>query len=230
MEFTGPLWQSHVKLWRARSLLPEVERQMAAYRDSSPIRNRTYTENGQLVMETESNGPIKVGAVIGDVFHNLRSALDLMACALARENDRSDKGVYFPFADGEGSLEDRIKDKRFDRAGPAAVALLREFAPYRGGNDALRAVHDYNVQDKHNSFVETKYRFSGRTVIGAENEYGQREVRMEIDNDSIELFFAAQPFTDRPVIPTLEELVELVDGVVEEFTLLIGQNTPANRD
>src|SRR5690348_4594878 len=43
--------------------------------------------------------PDEWGPIIGDVVHNLRSALDMMACELVRLNKRSDKSVYFPFCD-----------------------------------------------------------------------------------------------------------------------------------
>lgn len=226
MEFTGPLWQSHVKLWRASALIPEVAAEIERYRLSDPVKPRCYEDEGELVIECASQGPMTVGAVIGDVFHNLRSALDLMACALVRENGGSDKDVYFPFADGKDRLEARIKAKNFDRAGAAAVGLLKQFRPYRGGDAALRAVHDYNVMDKHRAFIPTRYQFETRTVIGPINDQGERPIAVAVPPESIKLLFDGGPFDGDEIVPTLENLAELAHGVVEAFTLLLGENTP----
>ena len=43
--------------------------------------------------------------------------------------------------------------KNFDRAGPDAVRLLRTYRPCTGGNATLRALHDLDVQDKHQAFI-----------------------------------------------------------------------------
>ncbi len=94
-------------------------------------------------------------AVIGDCTHNLRAALDLMACDLVRAAGGNDKHVYFPFAHQEADLEKMIKEKNFDRAGDDAVTLLKSFKPHRGGDELLRAMHDLDIEDKHKALIIT---------------------------------------------------------------------------
>jgi hypothetical protein len=93
--------------------------------------------------------PDHLPAVIGDAIHNLRSALDLLACDIVRHNGGNVTGVYLPFASGASELERTIKEKNLRRASPEAVALLRSMKPYRGSNADLRALHDLDIHDKH---------------------------------------------------------------------------------
>jgi hypothetical protein len=49
------------------------------------------------VVRVREEVPVEFSAIIGDVLHNLRAALDLMAVQLVRLNHQSDDEVYrFP--------------------------------------------------------------------------------------------------------------------------------------
>ncbi len=92
--------------------------------------------------------------LIGDAIHNMRAALDLMACDLVRLNGKRFDNVSFPFAQTASALEQQIKDKNFKRAHPDAVALLRSLKPYKDKGDvALRAIHDLDIMDKHQALL-----------------------------------------------------------------------------
>jgi hypothetical protein len=43
---------------------------------------------------------LHLSLALGDAIHNLRTALDLLACDVVRLNEKSTKGVYFPFRQG----------------------------------------------------------------------------------------------------------------------------------
>jgi hypothetical protein len=45
-----------------------------------------------------------MGAIVGDIIHNLRAALDLAACDLVRIRGGNDNGVYFPFCNEPDEL------------------------------------------------------------------------------------------------------------------------------
>ena len=93
--------------------------------------------------------PEELSAIFGDIVHNLRTALDLAASACVRANGKSDKGVFFPFCKEASELDAMIKRRNIDRAHPDVVSYIRSLAPYKGGNIALRAIHDLDVRDKH---------------------------------------------------------------------------------
>lgn len=94
-------------------------------------------------------------AELGDAVHNLRAALGLLASELYRINGKSNRNVYFLFASTMADFPIAIKNRNFDKAALDAVALLYTFAPYRWGNELLRAVHDLNIKDKHTALIET---------------------------------------------------------------------------
>ena len=96
---------------------------------------------------------MEMGAIVGDIIHNLRSALDLLACDLVLANGGNPKGVYFPFFKTADGLNKKIKDRDFNRAGPDAVALLTRYQPYEGGDSPLYAIHLLDIIDKHRMLV-----------------------------------------------------------------------------
>jgi hypothetical protein len=99
--------------------------------------------------------PNELGAIVGDVIHNLRAALDLTAAEVVRSAGGDDKKVSFPFCESEEDLDGMIQRRNFDQAGEEAVALLRTLKPYREGNLALRVIHDINIHDKHRALIPT---------------------------------------------------------------------------
>jgi hypothetical protein len=171
--------------------------------------------------------PAYFGAIVGDIIHNLRTALDLTACEAVRAAGGKADKVYFPFSDNANELERAIKFRKFDRAGPAAVELLRIMQPYRNGNRALRVIHDLDIRDKHQSLIPGAIS-AASPVIQMWEDDGRRNPRVIGDPNAaseIRLIFPPGSGLDRrPLIPTLHELVQLVEGIVEAFRAL------ANRD
>lgn len=89
--------------------------------------------------------PESLGAIVGDIVHNLRSALDLSACELVRSAGQSDEDVYFPFSRTPEDLGLMIERRHLDRAGPDAINLIQSLKPYHNGNKALRLIHDLDI-------------------------------------------------------------------------------------
>jgi hypothetical protein len=161
------------------------------------------------------------GAIVGDAIHNLRSALDLMASELARINGRSDKSVYFPFSDSADTFDEAIKKKNFHRTGQDSVDLLREFSPYRGGNEDLRAIHDLDISDKHTALIVTPHTlnvaFSATYDLA---DLNKNTVCAVVDSMTFR-FPDGTPLAGRDVVETLEELVKLTDGILQAFASLV---------
>src|SRR5690242_7401112 len=91
---------SKIKLARAQIHLSELRKEIGQFLRGRPFRAviRAAPIPGQqcLVYEVRRSVPVEMSAVIGDVIHNVRAALDLLMCELVRRNRQSDKGVYFP--------------------------------------------------------------------------------------------------------------------------------------
>lgn len=183
--------------------------------------------------------PKSIPMATGDAIHNLRSALDIMAGDVVQASSGRRKGVCFPFARDEGSLDAQIKDKRFDRAIPEAVELLKSFKPYKGGNAELRALHDLDLTDKHNFVIpaERHHRVSMQvgnvTLInctsggnlGGDISIG-RGAPFSVPDITPKLIFAPnQPFSGMEVIPSLHRLAHLTQTIIEAFAALFKEKS-----
>ncbi len=215
------------KIKRARTHVADLERFTADYLASMPaqcrIRGRDDLDPGDVLgFEFDFRGPGDTyGAIFGDAIHNLRTTLDLLACDLVRARGGNVKGVYFPFAESAGELDYQIKQKKFGRAGEAAVLLLKRLAPHRGGNIALRAIHDLDVQDKHVFMIPSCTVFGTPPFpISPEGKILSPPTAVVAPMTIAMVFPDESPFRDQEIIPTLHKLVETVEGVVEAFKAL----------
>lgn len=220
-----PFRASRIKIDRARAHLAELETVVEAYVASEPAKFSGSIEGDRIsvTMERLEGPPDVICAIVGDIVHNLRASLDLLACELCRINSKSDEGVYFPFCEKESELDAMIVRRGFDRAGDAAIRLLREYKPYRGGNVALRGIHDLDIQDKHQALI------LGAAGVGSPifkiNAPGDGPL-FEFVSDpekpsELKLIFMKDSiFADRELAPTLKELVEMTAGIIEAFKAL----------
>ncbi|MCW5746936.1 MAG: hypothetical protein KIT36_12150 [Alphaproteobacteria bacterium] len=213
---------SRIKLERARIHIAELEEERQRYLRSNPFKGSFDWDSSPPQIKAEI-APVGLapGAIVGEVIHSIRTALDLMASELARINNNSDRDVYFPISDSEATLDDAIKRRCFDKAGLDAVALLKTFSPYRGGNELLRAIHDLDIQDKHTALLvigtPMNLQFSG--------SYDLTNVRAAappiITGNVTYVFPKGGVWADRPVVQTLQECVDLVDSMIEAFARML---------
>ena len=221
--FTGSL----TKLSRATKFIDELEILFNDYNNNEPYSAKLNFANNppSVVIEWKGLG-YEAMAVLGDAVHNLRAALDLLASELARINGKSDHSVYFPFAPTKANFPNAIKNRNFDKAGLDAVTLLYTFAPYRGGNELLRALHDLDIEDKHTSLLET-YKsndFEFKATIDPANPMESKldsfktgPIQHHFSNDS--------PLPEKPVIETLRAIQHEVSRVVAAFQDLVLSRT-----
>lgn len=220
---------SRLKLQRAEKFIRELECELKRYRASDPVRAHYDFKQTPPVIILNFDGITDLpGAIVGDAIHNMRTALDLMASELVRQNGKSDNKVYFPFADKASNLDDVITSKNFHKAGSDAVALLKKYEPYRGGNESLRAIHDLDIRDKHKALVlmgatrtiEVEGSYDVESLVGHHITITKHDVYYVFPEDGAAL-------SGRPVIETLKELVKLVNGIVEAFTSMVAlRNAP----
>lgn len=245
--FKGPF----IKIKRARKHVTELERVVSGYWESRPVTQIMGT-----VIKNDSGGyslpfemevkpfPEETGAIVGDILHNLRAALDLMACDLCRLNKQPIENVYFPFCETADELDGMIKRRHFDRTGDAAIALIKELKPYKGGNVALRTIHDLDVQDKHRTLIPIMNQMT-MPIIKVKDETGARLVDDEgnatpvgdwgdiDDNSAVKIFFPDYTgLAGRELLPTLHNLVKMTAGIIESFEALRGPvgETPVVRN
>ena len=157
----APFDASKLKIARAQQHLGELERSVSDFLARKPFvvlvekpeGMPDYLDMVAWVARIREQVPDEWSPIIGDIVHNLRAALDLMAGDLVRLNRKSAVGVHFPFARSEAELSKQIKKKHIDRAGLQVINEIKKLQPYKGGNLALRAIHDLDIVDKHQSLI-----------------------------------------------------------------------------
>jgi hypothetical protein len=141
-----------VKINRARSHIEELRSNAADFLASSPYTlEKLEKENGDLtyIIKINSDVPIEWCAIVGDIVHNLRSALDLMAWQFViNDGNTPGKNTYFPISpkkDGFG------KQLRSSLSGTDAKAkkFVKRLKPYPEGNTILTQLHALDICDKH---------------------------------------------------------------------------------
>jgi len=214
---------SQIKVARARHFLVEIERDIVAFLSEPGTISFTLTapEAGVVNISLDIKNPsITLAAAVGDAAHNLRSALDLMATDLARISNSNPHNVYFPFAESKDRLEEMIKKRNFHRCGADAVALLRTLAPFKGGNVALRGLHDLDIQDKHIELVLSRQQIDAQLVVERDGIGSPWRLKVpEVKNIKV-VFPPTSPLPGEEVIPTLKNLIETVQGILEDFSRL----------
>jgi len=178
--------------------------------------------------------------ITGDALHNLRAALDILACEAVRRAGKSDDQVQFPVAYKAEGVKDAITKRHIHRAGKRFVAIVRALKPYKGGNPIISPLHRLDILDKH-SVVLASVAGGGIEVLrvapldkktGYPRWVGVDFTREMIDgaiwqsapavlglkvHGQVEPPFRIQfgkgiPFENEPIIPTL---VQLTDGVLD---------------
>lgn len=222
--FSGSL----AKVDRANTFIAELDSELAKFRDANKFSGKIAVVDGEYAINVEFPDIGDLPSVItGDVIHNLRASLDLLASELVRLQGHSDAKVYFPFAKDVDAFDKAIKDRDFDKAGADAVDLLRTFEPYKGGNDLLRALHDLDIQDKHTNLVSIGT--NGNMQVSASYDINNPlDGTVSIDIKSIEYCFAKNTvFEKQPASVILIEMERLVRNIIESFAEMVKKRNPA---
>jgi hypothetical protein len=213
---------SRLKMQRAKKFICELEEELRRYRESNPLTASYDFSQNPPVMQISWDAITDLpGAIVGDAVHNMRTALDLMASELVRLKQHSDSWVYFPFSDNPASLDAAIKSKNFHKAGEDAVTLLKSFAPFRGGNEALRALHDLDIRDKHKALVLMGSAMNIEVAGSYDIDDPEKNNLSIIGHDIHYIFPESEPLGAKRVIETLKELMDLVNGILEAFGSMV---------
>lgn len=219
----APTFQgSRTRLLRAAHFIGEIRAEEHKFVSNDPLSAWAIEIDGVPSVTFSWKGVgLLPGAMVGDCIHSLRTSLDLLASELARLNKKSDKNVYFPFAESEEFFPAAIKGRGFHKCGQDAVDLIRTFSPYKGGNEHLRAIHDLDIADKHTALMlaAANQDFEINEEISL---YPNACTRLGLKLKGCQFIFPHDgPLGGSPLIETLENLVKLVDGIVEAFAAMV---------
>lgn len=229
-----PLTEARSKVSRARRHIDEMEAEVEGFIRATKVLVAHQVIDGKTFPAVKFDMPptTAVALCLGDAIHNLRSALDLAICELVRLRGNSDKKVAFPF--GKNASHFEAECVRYDierQAGSSALNLLRELAPYQGGDEKLRAIHDMDIQDKHRQLNPHATKIGGglwfeQTAEGLKLDPSRPGA---IDAWGALLFPANTPLASSPLGPGMRELADMVAGIVERFAALAPPVSPEQR-
>ena len=218
---------SYAKVARAKTFISELSAEQERFA-STGVTASVIIENGNPILNVVWAGTGHLpGIILGDAVHNLRSALDLMATELADIAHVDPEAAYFPFATNLEHLRVTKKFKDFARCGSDCAQLLETIAPYRGGNESLRALHDLDIQDKHRSLIpslkDIEFSMEGEFDLDDPNNHS-----LVAKADVVQYKFPdGSPLAAQPIIPSLRALAQTVEGVLESFAALIAARRKA---
>jgi hypothetical protein len=228
-----------VKIERAKKNLVELEkvlrsrygpRYMKAFiTDEDPKTGKPMPPTLQTIRVL----PFDSLSIAGDIIQNLRSALDHLAYQLVLANGASPtRDTFFPIGKDRAAYE-RMKAGCVKGMRADAKKAIDRVKPYGGGNDALWSLHMLNIMDKHRLLFTVGTNFSFR-ADWINHPLGFNEYRVNASNpdfggifdrkteDKIQLKITkplsqAQIIKSDPLLPTLHQLVNVVEGLVFSF-------------
>lgn len=252
-----PLVGPKLKIERAKRHTQELETEISRFVQDEPYRIvfEDYVAEGghdwvRARVRDVKEIPAQFSAIIGDVAHNLRAALDLVTTDLARATGATSgsalRDTYFPTATNRQSFEAEAS-RKIKRLPPAAQRFIRRLEPYTGGKgQAIRQLHEIDVDDKHTVLVTTGSLVVTRS-ISVSPVPGQMKTEIfvpflstkkfvlkdgvivlsfvptdapqGIDIDTIFniIFGDGQAFEGQPVIPTLQNLINFIERIIGIF-------------
>lgn len=201
-----PLDGPRHKLGRAERQLDDLEAEIARFlrRDTYEITQNFDSETGrvELWFVMKHRPPLSWSVAIGEIVHNLRSALDHLACQLFLHSGGTDCGsTQFPILiDDTDAGFQRWIDDRLPGLSNAMAAELRPLQPYKRGDEArsdpLAILNRLSNQDKHRLLVP----MFAATIPGSTGMIGHRLLRDVEETPSASFDLPAGPLSeDTPI-------------------------------
>ncbi len=189
-----------------------------------------------------------IALIAGDIIHNLRSALDHLACYLVEVGGNSvTTNTMFPIFHGD-SIDEPSFRRKVEGMRDTAKDEIRSSEPYKGGKGHyLWVLHKLDIADKHHALLTTISRV-GEIAITVEGGFlggGFRAPRFAAPNfgDMLEVgkpFVTCEPeeyekmqitfdvaisepnvIEPKPVIWAMKYLIDKVDSLVVSFKPLL---------
>ncbi len=191
---------SKVKIERAHKHVQELTIAIKEFLASNPFsviyEDEAGTGDRAYFIKINRQIPIEWGAIIGDIVHNARSALDLLAWQMVLMNDGTpDRRTTFPISSNAKGFEKRASQNLFG-ASAKAIQFIKDLRPYQGGNESLWRLHSLDITDKHRLIL----------TVGVAYKHFKMKTRMKVSWQEKPIEFP--PIAIRPA----DRLFPLIDG------------------
>jgi hypothetical protein len=172
LDLTG----ARAKIERAKKHICDLDGERSTFLNLNPYRATPeyYPEYNATAYYLDNFAPVPeaIPLIAGDAAHNLRSALDHLACALIkRVGNEPTAHTYFPVCESSQKYksESARKVEGISLADKEAIDLIK---PYGGGNDSLWGLHRLDIIDKHKLLI---------TPVVCVNQIGYGISQMEVE-------------------------------------------------
>jgi len=168
---------------------------------------------------------MRVPILVGEVCHNLRSALDYLVFELARyDAGAPQKNTQFPVAKTPKIFRSE-RAKHLKGVDDRHVGMIERLQPYNGC-DWTRALREISNRDKHREFVAMRGVAAGLAYVSTDPEYGSLALPVlrvphpahgcEVDV-KVDLPYTVHFADGPPVMDTLEVIKTKVFETLTEF-------------
>lgn len=171
------------KIARAAEHLTLLDAETAAFFESKPyeVEGEFKADVSEYVFTIKPvrEPPLRLGLILGDFAHNLRSALDHLVCQLALLNGPSDcKTTQFPICSSHGEFK-RHEPSWLKGLSATHIADIERLQPYHAGKLAdhhfLTLVHGLDNVDKHRVVHPTFGYFNLTAAQGEALQFGAND-------------------------------------------------------
>jgi hypothetical protein len=194
------------------------------------------TNRTRFILESVPDVPAEIRMLLGDVAHNLRTALDHLACELVRSTGTAEPKVYFPICESEQIYKAESGGKTKGMP-DSAKKLIDRLCPYGGGDHLLWGLHQLDIIDKHRLLLtatlktgswsvtldqtDRDYNFAFVAALKAGDVIGDLEGNHESDKKMSVTpdiaFGEPEVFVGDALFPTLTILANYVEWIISEF-------------
>jgi hypothetical protein len=126
-----------LKTTRAKKHLEDLRHELTVYYETNPCKLRAQDDlKNQLcrVKIVLTDTPDSIPLIVGDIFYNLRSALDQLVWCLAKLTLPYPRNTQFPML---GKEDETMFAKQTNGVPTEAAAIIKSFQPYKSG-DAMK--------------------------------------------------------------------------------------------
>jgi hypothetical protein len=144
------------KIERAKKHFAELEAANKRFTERNPYELVPEVEGEYLIQRLviHEETPIELPLIAGDAIHNMRSALDLTFCQLVEANGiPAAPSDVFPIHATRKKYESGGRGQVKARVSKDALDIIDTLKPYKGGNNALWALHKLDIVDKHRAIL-----------------------------------------------------------------------------
>ena len=234
---------SRLRIDRANRHIRDLKSAMEAYcqSDFCNIGVDAEAKEGVSIVRLELTRelPGDIPLMLGDAIHNLRAALDFLACDIVRSGGKQPtRYTRFLFDVSREKLVAALETGALKAARPDLVELIVDaIMPYKGGDDSLYGLNDLDLDERHRLIVPTfavvalhNVAFKdpnkglvkiGKLDVGVSGEFstasasGQMKLASYASASFQALFDKGHAFDGQPIVPTLQRLSQVVAGVVD---------------